>query len=139
MASVMKIKKDGVWVDVPAIKGEAGAPGAPGERGPRGYVGEQGEPGETGPQGPAGYTPQRGTDYWTSADRQAIIQVVEQDNTWEKTLEKPFDSIGANLVVEAGVLKVDTTNVAQQDNTKPITSAGTYVIVGNIETLLSAI
>lgn len=27
-------------------------------------------------QGPAGYTPVRGTDYWTSADQQAIVDAV---------------------------------------------------------------
>lgn len=30
--------------------------------------GPQGDPGPTGPQGPAGYTPVRGTDYWTPDD-----------------------------------------------------------------------
>lgn len=139
MASVMKVKINGVWTEVPAIKGSPGAPGEPGERGPRGYVGPQGEPGEQGIQGEPGHTPIRGVDYWTNQDKQAIISQVEEENTWEKTLNKPFNSVGANLVIQAGVLKVDTTNAAEQDNTKPITSAGTYVIVGNIETLLSAI
>ena len=35
--------------------------------------GEQGERGETGAQGGAGYTPVRGTDYWTEADRQSVV------------------------------------------------------------------
>ena len=29
----------------------------------------KGEKGDTGPQGPAGYTPVRGIDYWTEADK----------------------------------------------------------------------
>lgn len=29
-----------------------------------------------GAQGPAGYTPVRGTDYWTDADQQAIVDAV---------------------------------------------------------------
>lgn len=36
----------------------------------------QGEPGKDGPQGEPGvpgYTPQRGTDYWTDADKEEII------------------------------------------------------------------
>ena len=39
----------------------------------------QGDPGETGDQGPQGdpgedgYTPQRGADYWTQADREAMV------------------------------------------------------------------
>ena len=35
--------------------------------------GEQGERGETGAQGEPGYTPVRGTDYWTEADRQSVV------------------------------------------------------------------
>lgn len=47
-----------------------------------GAQGEQGIQGEIGPQGPAGangadgYTPQRGTDYWTAADQAKIVQDV---------------------------------------------------------------
>lgn len=48
-------------------------------KGPQGDVGPQGPVGETGPQGPqgiqgyAGYTPVRGVDYYTTADKNAII------------------------------------------------------------------
>ena len=41
--------------------------------------GNTGATGSTGPQGPAGadgYTPQRGVDYWTTADQQAIVYAV---------------------------------------------------------------
>lgn len=47
-----------------------------------GAQGEQGIQGEIGPQGPAGangadgYTPIKGTDYWTAADQQQIVQDV---------------------------------------------------------------
>lgn len=60
-------------------QGPAGADGAPGQQGPQG---PQGETGPQGPQGPAGadgtdgYTPQRGVDYWTEADRQQMVQDV---------------------------------------------------------------
>ena len=43
------------------------------------------------------------------------------------------------LVRTNNVLKVNTTDVAEEDNTLPITSAGTYVIVGNIDSLLQSI
>lgn len=43
--------------------------------------------GEAGPQGPAGadgYTPQKGTDYWTAEDQQAIVDdVLAALPTWE--------------------------------------------------------
>lgn len=44
-----------------------------------GAKGDKGDPGDTGPQGeqgPAGYTPVRGTDYWTAADQAQIVQDV---------------------------------------------------------------
>lgn len=43
------------------------------------------------------------------------------------------------LKLENGVLSVNATNLAEQDNTRPITSAGVHTIVGNIEALLKTI
>lgn len=49
-------------------------------------------------------------------------------------------SIGNGLKWAAdGKLTVDTADKAEQDNTKPITSAAVYTEIGNIEVLLSAI
>lgn len=62
--------------------GQDGAPGAPGADGAPGQQGPQGPQGETGPEGPQGpagadgYTPERGVDYWTEADRQQMVQDV---------------------------------------------------------------
>lgn len=48
--------------------------------------------------------------------------------------------IGEGLKVnEQNQLIVDTTNDAEQDNTKPITSAGVFIVVGNVEALLGTI
>ena len=55
------------------------------------------------------------------------------------------DSDGVNftpdhtLILENGILSVNTTNNMEQDNTLPITSAGVYATVGNIEALLKTI
>jgi hypothetical protein len=43
------------------------------------------------------------------------------------------------LILENGVLSVNTTNQMEKDNTLPITSAGVYATVGNIEVLLKTI
>lgn len=43
------------------------------------------------------------------------------------------------LKLEDGVLSVNTTNQMEQDNTQPITSAGVFATVGNIEALLKTI
>ena len=48
--------------------------------------------------------------------------------------------VGQNLNVSAdGVLSVDTAAAAEQDNTRPITSAAVYTEVGNINALLETI
>ena len=59
---------------------------------------------------------------------------------WETVLEKPFDTIDGNtLVNRSGTLCVNTTDDAEQDNTRPITSSGVHVICGNINALLQTI
>ena len=59
---------------------------------------------------------------------------------WSSVTDKPFESIDTNtLKVENGVMRVHTTDDAEEDNTKPITSSGVYVIVGNIDALLTQI
>lgn len=51
--------------------------------GPQGPQGPQGEIGPQGPEGPAGYTPKRGTDYWTDADKtQMVSDVLDALPTW---------------------------------------------------------
>ena len=60
-------------------QGPIGPQGEQGIQGPKGDTGEKGEPGEVGPQGPAGqngYTPQKGIDYFTEADKQELVQDV---------------------------------------------------------------
>lgn len=47
-----------------------------GEQGIQGIQGEQGLQGIQGPAGADGTTPVRGTDYWTAADKQEIINEV---------------------------------------------------------------
>ena len=88
--------------------GPAGADGLPGEQGPKGDQGERGEKGETGeagpkggkgdqgevgpqgpigpqgepgPEGPAGYTPVKGTDYFTDADKNELVADVKAQIT----------------------------------------------------------
>ena len=62
-------------------KGDVGPMGPAGPQGPQGLQGIQGETGLTGPQGPKGetgpkgdpgYTPQKGVDYWTTEEVDAV-------------------------------------------------------------------
>ena len=57
----------------PGPKGDPGAKGDPGEKGD---PGPKGDPGEKGDPGAPGKTPVRGTDYWTAADKQEIVNSV---------------------------------------------------------------
>ena len=60
--------------------------------------------------------------------------------SWSQISGKPFDAIDGNtLVNRSGALCVNTTDDAEQDNTRPITSSGVHVICGNINALLQAI
>ena len=50
-----------------------------------------------------------------------------------------FQPDNETLLLENGVLRVNTTDVAEEDNTRPITSAAVATQVGNIEALLKTI
>lgn len=50
-----------------------------------------------------------------------------------------FRPDGETLLLENGILRVNTADVAEEDNTRPITSAAVATQVGNIEALLKTI
>ena len=69
-----------------------------------------------------------------------LPEVSSGGGSWSKISGKPFDTIDGNtLVNRSGTLCVNTTDNAEQDNTRPITSSGVHVICGNINALLQAI
>ena len=57
-------------------QGEVGPQGIQGIQGPQGEKGDTGATGAQGPAGADGYTPVRGTDYWTAADQEQIVSDV---------------------------------------------------------------
>lgn len=60
-----------------ALAKESGAfKGEPGEPGPQGPQGEPGYPGAPGEKGDPGYTPQKGTDYYTETDKAEMVNSV---------------------------------------------------------------
>ena len=87
--------------------------------------------------------------YWMlwDTDRGAYVEsdlplpeVSGGGGSWSQISGKPFDTIDGNtLVNRSGTLCVNTTDNAEQDNTRPITSSGVHVICGNINALLQAI
>ena len=57
-------------------KGDQGEPGSTGAAGPQGPKGDKGDKGDTGPAGANGYTPVKGTDYFTEADKTELVATV---------------------------------------------------------------
>ena len=92
-----------------------------------------GPQGDTGEQGPAGYTPVRGKDYWTEADKQEIAE--EAAALVPTGVDFVTDE---TLTLEDGVLRVNTATEVG-DQTLPITAAAVNITVGNIEVLLGTI
>ena len=69
-----------------------------------------------------------------------LPEVSSGGGSWSQIGGKPFNTIDGNtLVNRSGTLCVNTTDEAEQDNTRPITSSGVHVICGNINALLQAI
>ena len=55
------------------LKGEKGDTGSKGEKGDKGDPGKDGQNGIDGQPGADGYTPVKGIDYWTEADRTQMV------------------------------------------------------------------
>ena len=62
----------------PGVPGQDGKPGADGKDGAKGEKGDKGDAGERGEKGESGYTPIRGTDYWTPEDQAEIKGYVDE-------------------------------------------------------------
>lgn len=60
------------------LKGATGEQGPQGIQGIQGEKGDKGDKGDTGATGAAGYSPVRGTDYWTDADKAEIKAYVDE-------------------------------------------------------------
>ena len=64
------------WLEENGSQGLMGPQGPAGEKGETGEKGDKGDKGETGEAGAPGYTPVKGTDYWTSEEQTAMVQDV---------------------------------------------------------------
>lgn len=66
-------------------------------------------------------------------DHEARIEDLEENGPG------PGYKIGDGLILQDGVLSVDTINEVEEDNTKPVTSGAVYMQLGNVEALLANI
>lgn len=87
---------NGAAIDITIKNGSKGSQGIKGEVGPQGPQGVQGEKGvkgdtgATGPQGEPGYTPVKGTDYFTEDDQLSVAAKVKSllnTEAWQFTLD----------------------------------------------------
>ena len=71
-----------------------------------------------------------------------LVKLCQERLAWKRTTTytviKRLSERGV-LKLENGILSVNTTSKMEQDNTLPITSAGVFATVGNIEALLKTI
>lgn len=67
-----------------SLKGEKGDTGAQGPQGEKGEKGDKGDTGAAGATGAAGYTPVKGTDYFTASDIASITERVKASLTTEE-------------------------------------------------------
>ena len=90
------------------------------------------------------------TEVWNYKALEARMQAMAENldeqvasSSEEYLEEKPIDGVkfetDSTLTLKDGVLSVNTTDQMEQDNTLPITSAGVFATVGNIEALLKTI
>lgn len=82
-----------------------------------------------------------GKDYvLTESDKQQIAEMAAELVDVPDGPDTPhFEIDNETLVLKDGVLRVNTADEVEQDNTLPITSAAVHTTVGNIELLLSRI
>ena len=71
------------------------------------------------------------------ADQAAVQKIVEDYLKANPPI--PVKAGNGLKIAEDGTLSVDTADKAERDNTKPITSAGVYLEIGNINALLATI
>lgn len=76
----------------------------------------------------------------SDVDEEFIAQLVEDYLTKNPPSGgTEFQPDNETLLLENGVLRVNTADAAEEDNTRPITSAAVATQVGNIEALLKTI
>lgn len=108
-------------------QGEQGPKGDTGTTGPKGDTGATGSQGPKGADGANGKTPVRGTDYWTPADQEAIVQQVIA------ALGTPvFGRVDAdNNIILTGELADGTYTLKYEDGEGNVTEIGTLTQGGS--------
>jgi len=92
-----------------------------------------------------GYSPYIGENqHWYEYDETITTFIdtgVQASGTrdFNQLLNKPVFGNGLKVLSDGVTVEIDAVNEAEQDNTKPITSAAVYTEIGNINALLGGI
>lgn len=102
--------------------------GATGLQGPKGDKGDTGALGATGAKGADGYTPVKGTDYWTEDDKQEIIAEVLA------ALGNPavFGTVDENNIITIAGDLADGTYTLQYENEDGTTTKIGIITIGEV-------
>ena len=73
--------------------------------------GDKGDTGNTGDTGPAGYTPVKGTDYYTAADKAELESTLSSDVTAEVSTQLSDLTSATPLAAETAADMIDTTRI----------------------------
>lgn len=100
------------------IQGIQGVKGDKGEQGIQGIQGDKGDKGDKGDTGDDGYTPVRGTDYWTTADTAAISADLDSkiSGKQDALIFDDTPTSGSNNPVKSGGIKTELDKKADSDS-----------------------
>jgi hypothetical protein len=119
-------KGDYVFGDRSFTKGDKGDKGDQGDRGPQG---EPGIPGEPGPAGADGYTPVKGTDYYTEEDKEEMVDMVLDSipKVGKVTTDREATKTTMTLAMKDGTSSTIVINYADNGDPSKITVDGEEV------------
>jgi hypothetical protein len=119
-------KGDYIFGDRNFTKGDKGDKGDPGDRGPQG---DPGIPGEPGPAGADGYTPVKGTDYYTEEDKVEMVEMVLDSipKVGKVTTDREATKTTMTLAMKDGTSSVIVINYAENGDPSKITVDGEEV------------
>lgn len=82
-----------------------------GEKGDKGDKGDTGSDGKDGSNGKDGYTPVKGTDYWTEDDKSAIVNEVAAQTYLKSTIDSKFKIANDDISANTEAIKQNKTDI----------------------------
>ena len=87
-----------------------------GKKGDKGDKGDTGSDGKDGSNGKDGYTPVKGTDYWTEDDKSAIVNEVAAQTYLKSTIDSKFKTANDDISANTEAIKQNKTDISSLDD-----------------------